>query len=170
MAARQADVYMMSASTVDGIRERIDDLSRRAAEYGRTVGYCVAGTLFSAETDELAREWAVDFANHADLEVVAERTAHGRQTTAVEDIRARAGTNMHTWISPNIWSGIAHLNYGTAWVGSYSSIVDLFEEYVNAGVSIFQIYGYPFLEEAYHVGETLVPLARARFAKRGVQV
>jgi alkanesulfonate monooxygenase len=170
MAAKQADVYMMSASTVQNIAERVDDLRRRAAEYGRSLRFCVAGTLFSAETDDDARAWAVDFANHADLEVVAERTAHGRQTTAVEDIRARAGTNLHTWISPNIWSGIAHLNYGAAWVGSYTGIADLFEEYADAGVSIFQIYGYPFLEEAYHVGARLLPVVKARFAKRGVLV
>jgi alkanesulfonate monooxygenase len=162
MAARQADVYMMSASTVENIAARIDDVRRRAAEIGRSLRFCVAGTLFSAETDEQAKMWARDFADHADLEVVAERTAHGRQTTSVEDLRARAGTNMHTWISPNIWSGIAHLNYGAAWVGSYASIADLFEEYANAGVSIFQIYGYPMLEEAYHVGETMLDLVKAR--------
>src|ERR1700730_9428709 len=166
MAARQADVYMMSASTVESIAARIDDLRRRAAEVGRNLRFCVAGTLFAAETDEAARAWAEDFANHADLEVVAERTAHGRTTTSVEDIRARAGTNMHTWVTPHIWSGIAHLNYGAAWVGSYASIADLFEEYSRVGVSIFQIYGYPFLEEALHVGERLLPVVRARFAAR----
>jgi alkanesulfonate monooxygenase len=166
MAARQADVYMMSASTVENIAARVDDVRRRAAEYGRMLRFCVAGTLFSAETDEEAKTWAVDFANHADLEVVAERNALGRQTTSVEDIRARAGTNVHTWLTPNLWSGIAHLNYGTAWVGSYASITDLFEEYANVGVSIFQIYGYPMLEEAYHVGETMLPRLRARFQPR----
>jgi alkanesulfonate monooxygenase len=165
MAARQADVYMMSASTVENVAARIADLRQRAAAYGRTLRFCVAGTLFSAETDEEARRWAVDFAEHADLQVVAERTAHGRQTTSVEDIRARAGTNLHTWLTPNIWSGIAHLNYGAAWVGSYSSIADLFEQYANVGVSIFQIYGYPMLEEALHVGLNVIPLVRSRLAR-----
>jgi alkanesulfonate monooxygenase len=162
MAARQADVYMMSASTVENIAQRIADLRARAASYGRTLRYCVAATLFSADTDAKAREWAVSFADHADLQVVAERNAYGRQTTSVEDIRARAGTNMHTWLTPNIWSGIAHLNYGAAWVGSYDSIVDLFEQYARVGVSIFQIYGYPFLEEALHVGYEILPRAKAR--------
>jgi alkanesulfonate monooxygenase len=164
MAARQADVYMMSASTVENIAERINDLKSRAASYGRTLRFCVAATLFSAETDSKAREWAIDFANHADLEVVAERNAHGRQTTSVEDIRARAGTNMHTWLTPTIWSGIAHLNYGAAWVGSYDSIAELFEQYARVGVSIFQIYGYPMLEQALHVGLHFVPVAKKRLA------
>jgi alkanesulfonate monooxygenase len=164
MAARQADVYMMSASTVENIAERVAELQRGAAAHGRTLRFCVAATMFAAETDDKAREWAIDFANRADLSVVAERTAHGRTTTSVEDIRARAGTNMHTWLTPHIWSGIAHLNYGAAWVGSYASIAELFAEYARVGVSIFQIYGYPFLEEALHVGERVVPVVKKRLA------
>ena len=44
-------------------------------------------------------------------------------------------------------------------------IADLFEEYANVGVSIFQIYGYPFLEQALHVGERVLPVVKARLAK-----
>ena len=100
--------------------------------------------------------------DHADLQVVADRAAHGRQTTSVEDLRSRAGTNLHTWSGPHIWSGVAHLTYGSAWVGSYDQIAELFAQYAEVGVSIFQIYGYPFLEEAYAVGEHLLPRVKAR--------
>jgi alkanesulfonate monooxygenase len=167
MAARQAEVYMMSAHTVEDIGRRIATVRDLAAAHGRTPRFCVAGTVFCAETDEQARVWAAEFVGQADLSVVAERAALGRETTSVEDLRARAGTNMHTWLTPNIWSGIAHLTYGTAWVGSYEAIAELFCRYAEAGVSMFQLYGYPFLEEAYHVGERLLPLARRRLAERG---
>jgi alkanesulfonate monooxygenase len=168
MAARQADVYMMSAHTVEDIAGRIEAVRDLAEAHGRKPRFCVAGTLFCAETDEQARRWARDFVEHADLGVVAERTALGRATTSVEDLRARAGTNMHTWLTPTIWSGIAHLTYGTAWVGSYEAIADLFCRYAEAGVGIFQLYGYPFLEQAYHVGEHLLPVVRQRLAERGL--
>jgi len=162
MAARQADVYMMSAAPVADIAARINDVRRRAAEFGREVRFCVAAILFARETDDAARALAREFVAHADLQVVAERAAQGRQTTSVEDLRARAGTNLHTWSGPNIWSGVAHLTYGSAWVGSYDTITDLFEQSHAAGVGIFQIYGYPFLEEAYAVGEHLLPRVKAR--------
>jgi len=162
MAAHQADVYMMSASTVEDIARRVKDLQRRADQLGRKLRFCVAGNLFAANTDDKARELAESFANHADLQLVADRIAAGRQTVSVEDVRARAGTNMHTWSGPHIWSGIAHLLYGSAWVGSYDSIACLFEQYAEVGVSIFQIYGYPFLEKAYEVGEKLLPRAKER--------
>ena len=162
MAARQADVYMMSASTVADISRRIEEVRCRAERLARSVRFCVAAILFGRETESAARELASDFVDHADLEVVAERARLGRQTTSVEDLRARAGTNLHTWSGPHIWSGVAHLTYGSAWVGSYDQIAELFEQYAEVGVSIFQIYGYPFLEEAYAVGEHLLPRVKAR--------
>jgi alkanesulfonate monooxygenase len=164
MAARQADVYMMSASTVEDIAKRVDGVRCRAEAYGRSPRFCVAANLFARETEEEAREAAKAFAEHADLQVVAERIASGRQTVSVEDLRARAGTNMHTWSGPHIWSGIAHLLYGSAWVGSYDAIAELFEQYAAVGVTVFQIYGYPFLEKAYEYGEQLLPRVKARLS------
>lgn len=168
MAARHADVYLMSAHTVDNIGRRIAEVRDLARSQGRTLRFGVAGTLFCAETHEQARRWARNFVERADLGVVAERTALGRATTSVEDVRVRAGTNIHTWLTPNLWSGIAHLTHGTAWVSSYEEITELFCRYAEVGVSLFQLYGYPYLEQAYHVGERLLPLARQRLAECGL--
>jgi alkanesulfonate monooxygenase len=126
--------------------------------------------MFARDTDEEARRWAREFADHADLEVLAERQSAGRVDVAVENLRFRAGTNVETWLAPNLWSGISHLIYGSAWVGSYEDLADLFVRYAEAGVSIFQIYGYPFLEEAAHLGERFLPIARRRLAESGMTV
>jgi len=165
MAARQADVYMMSAETVEGIGARIHALRERAATHGRSPRFCVAATMFARETDAEARAWAREFASHADLAVIAERQGANRVDSAVENLRFRANSTVETWLAPNLWSGISHLIYGSAWVGSYEDLADLFVRYAEVGVSIFQIYGYPFLEEATHIGERFVPLARARLAR-----
>jgi alkanesulfonate monooxygenase len=170
MAARQADVYMMSAETVEGVASRIAALRSKAAAYGRTPRFCVAATMFARETDEEARRWAREFASHADIEVLAERQRVGRVDVAVENLRFRAGTNVNTWLAPNLWSGISHLIYGSAWVGSYEDLADLFVRYAEVGVSIFQIYGYPFLEEAAAVGERFLPVAKRRLAETGMSV
>jgi alkanesulfonate monooxygenase len=170
MAARQADVYMMSAETVEGVAARIAALRDKAAVHGRSPRFCVAATMFARETDQEARQWAREFASHADLAVLAERQGVGRVDVAVENLRFRAGTNVDTWLAPNLWSGISHLIYGSAWVGSYGDLAELFVRYAEVGVSIFQIYGYPFLEEATHIGERFVPLARRRLAESGTSV
>jgi alkanesulfonate monooxygenase len=77
MAARQADVYMMSAHTPENIGQRIADVRARVARAGRTdePRFCVAGILFARATDRQAREFAREFVEHADLAVVAERAA-----------------------------------------------------------------------------------------------
>ena len=94
-----------------------------------------------------------------------ERKAAGRTTQSVEDLRFRAGTTVDTWLTPTLWSGMSHLAYGSAWVGSYESLSDLFVEYAQAGVSMFQMYGYPFLEEAFNVGERFLPIVKAKLAR-----
>ena len=167
MAGQQADVYMMSADTVDQVARRVADV-REHTPAGRTVRFCVAGTVFCRETEEAARAWAHEFVEHADLEVLAERKAAGRQTQSVEDVRFRAGTNVDTWLSPTLWSGMSHLAYGAAWVGSYETLADLFVQYVQAGISVFQLYGYPFLEEAYQVGENFMPVVKQQLARQGL--
>ncbi len=168
MAGQQADVYMMSADTVENVARRVADVRRRTP-LGRTVRFCAAGTIFCRETDEAARAWARDFVEHADLDVLAERKAAGRQTQSVEDLRFRAGTNVNTWLTPTLWSGMSHLAYGAAWVGSYDTLADLFLQYAEVGVSVFQLYGYPFLEEAYQVGERFLPLVKQRLARYGLR-
>jgi alkanesulfonate monooxygenase len=160
----------MSAETVDGVAARIASVRAKAAAYGRAPRFCVAATMFARDTDDEAKRWAREFASHADLEVLAERQRVGRVDVAVENLRFRAGTNVDTWLAPNLWSGISHLIYGSAWVGSYEDLADLFVRYAEAGVTIFQIYGYPFLEEAAHVGERFLPIVRGRLAESGMSL
>ncbi|MBM4420058.1 MAG: LLM class flavin-dependent oxidoreductase [Chloroflexi bacterium] len=165
MAARQADVYMMSAETVEGVGRRIAGLSQRAGARAKDMRFCVAATMFARRTDAEARGWAKEFAGRADLAVLAERAAVGRTTTSVEDLRFRAASTIDSWLGPNLWSGMSHLAYGSAWVGSYEDLADLFAAYAEVGVSIFQIYGYPFLQEAEHLGREFLPIARERVAR-----
>jgi alkanesulfonate monooxygenase len=47
-------------------------------------------------------------------------------------------------------------------VGSHAEIADLVEEYAAVGIEEFVLSGYPHLEEAYRVGEGLMPVLRTR--------
>lgn len=165
MAARHADIYMMSLDTVGEVERRVREIRKRAATFGRTPRFCVAATVFAAQTDRAARVWADSFAEHADLAVVADRASAGRATSSTDDRRARENTDLHSWLTPHLWRGIAHLTHGTALVGSYTALADTIAEYVAAGVTNFQFYGYPYLEQAYNVGEHLLPQARDRITE-----
>jgi alkanesulfonate monooxygenase SsuD/methylene tetrahydromethanopterin reductase-like flavin-dependent oxidoreductase (luciferase family) len=75
-------------------------------------------------------------------------------------------------IYPNLWAGIGLVRggAGTALVGSYEEVAERIAEYHELGLAEFILSGYPHLEEAYHVGEGVMPLLRARgLLRRGVE-
>ena len=51
---------------------------------------------------------------------------------------------------------------GTALVGSHEEVADRIEEYHALGIGEFILSGYPHLEEAYRVGEGVLPVLRSR--------
>ena len=67
-------------------------------------------------------------------------------------------------VSPNLWAGVGLVRggAGTALVGSHDEVAERIAEYYALGVDEFILSGYPHLEEAYQVGEGLVPVLRRR--------
>ena len=67
-------------------------------------------------------------------------------------------------VSPNLWAGVGLVRggAGTALVGNYEQVADRIAEYHEIGIDEFILSGYPHLEEAYHVGEGVVPELRRR--------
>ncbi len=74
------------------------------------------------------------------------------------------GRTDHLEVSPNLWAGIGLVRggAGTALVGSHDEVADRIAEYHDLGIDEFILSGYPHLEEAYRVGEGLVPVLRTR--------
>jgi alkanesulfonate monooxygenase len=62
-------------------------------------------------------------------------------------------------VAPNLWAGIGLVRggAGTALVGSYDSVAERIREYAEIGLDTFILSGYPHLEEAYVVGEEIIP-------------
>src|SRR6185437_12784016 len=58
--------------------------------------------------------------------------------------------------------GLVRGGAGTALVGSHDEVADRIAEYHDLGIDEFILSGYPHLEEAYRVGEGLMPVLRAR--------
>ena len=75
-----------------------------------------------------------------------------------------AGSTDGLEIYPNLWAGVGLVRggAGTALVGSYEEVADRIAEYHALGLDEFILSGYPHLEEAYHVGEGVLPILRAR--------
>jgi alkanesulfonate monooxygenase len=67
-------------------------------------------------------------------------------------------------IYPNLWAGVGLVRggAGTALVGSHDEVCDRIAEYHELGIDEFIFSGYPHLEEAYRVGEGVIPELRRR--------
>jgi alkanesulfonate monooxygenase len=65
-------------------------------------------------------------------------------------------------VSPNLWAGIGLVRpgAGTALVGSHEQVAERIAEYHDLGLDEFILSGHPHLEEAYAVGENVLPLLR----------
>jgi alkanesulfonate monooxygenase len=63
-------------------------------------------------------------------------------------------------VSPNLWAGMNLLGPVPALVGSYEQVAERLEEYQDIGLSTFILDGAPHLEEAFRVGQEVLPLLR----------
>jgi alkanesulfonate monooxygenase len=73
-------------------------------------------------------------------------------------------------VSPNLWAGIGLVRpgAGTALVGSHEQVAERIAEYHDLGLDEFILSGHPHLEEAYAVGENVLPLLRRGEARVSV--
>ena len=79
------------------------------------------------------------------------RALHGGSTAQLE-------------IAPNLWAGVGLVRggAGTALVGSHEEVADRIAEYHALGIDEFVLSGYPHLEEAWWMGEGVMPILRRR--------
>lgn len=171
-AAKHADYYLMRAEHPDKVRELIADVRERALKYGRTdIRFGMSIDVITRETEELARAEARRFfddgiargavkavAAHAGL-----RTA--RKLSYEEDFASRTETQQSDdfFIYPTVWAGFGYIGVppGCALVGSYENVVARIREFNELGIELFFLAGYPHLEEAYRLGEHILPHFRS---------
>ena len=100
--------------------------------------------------DQIARSQATQQASQSEGQ--RRMTAlHGGRTDSLE-------------VSPNLWAGVGLVRggAGTALVGSHDEVCDRIADYHELGIDEFILSGYPHLEEAYRVGEGVIPELRRR--------
>ncbi|MFJ4373260.1 LLM class flavin-dependent oxidoreductase [Pseudomonas japonica] len=168
-AARHADFYLMRAEHPDKIRELIADIRERALKHGRSevIRFGLSIDVITRETEELALAEAKRFFD----EGVAKNTikaaaAHAGLRTArklsyEEEYGDREESKRFDdfFIYPNVWAGFGYIGIppGLALVGSYENVVARIREYNALGIDVFFLAGYPHLEEAYRLGEHILP-------------
>lgn len=174
-AAEFADTYLTWGEPVDQVAEKLAAVDEKAAALGRDVEHGVRLHVIARETEEEAWAEAQKLLDGIDPEAVravqtglarsqsegqrrmAELHGRGEGFTAGADARSLE-------IAPNLWAGVGLVRggAGTALVGSYDQVAERLAEYRAVGSNHFILSGYPHLEEAFHVGEGIVPALQRR--------
>jgi len=184
IASRHADVHLTWGEPLAKQREVID-AARRAFEANgveREIRFGMRIDVLARETEEQA--WAELRRMHASITEETRgfgfdarpRRGDARSSESVGAARQFAlhggSTDFDALIAgPNLWSGMSAIRGGPGCiiVGSHEQVAERLAEYVDIGVSSFILAGNPHLEEAYRVGEEVLPLV-PQAARRSVSV
>lgn len=142
LSARIADVHVLDAQPLDTLRTQIKQLQAAAQQQRRKLGFGLRIDLIARETEQ---------------EAVFDAQRYWDQTADKGAQPNRHGA---------LWQGLTTATTGAAatLVGSYAQVADALVEYFRAGVDSFHLSAVPHFEEAYRIGEYVLPLVRAKVA------
>ncbi|MEK6437719.1 LLM class flavin-dependent oxidoreductase [Pseudonocardia sp. T1-2H] len=171
VAAEHADVYLTWGEPPAQVAEKIEWIRKLAADRGRAVRFGIRLHVITRDIAEQA--WAQAESLLAALDPVtiedvqaglaASESEGQRRMRALHNGR-HGGTAKSLEIAPNLWAGVGLVRggAGTALVGSHTEVADRMSEYHEAGIDEFVLSGYPHLEEAWWMGEGVLPILQRR--------
>jgi alkanesulfonate monooxygenase len=167
VAAQYADVYLTWGEPPPDVAAKVEAVRERAEAHGRTLRFGIRLHVISRDTSEEAWEEAGRMLTALDPASIEHAQAVQRASGSEGQRRMVAlheGRTDSLEIYPNLWAGIGLVRggAGTALVGSHEEVADRMAEYHDLGIDEFILSGYPHLEEAYRVGEGVLPVLRRR--------
>lgn len=164
-ASKHADFYLTWLEPMAQLREKFRRVRETTAALGRQIRCAIRVDIVARPTEEEAWEEVrrgFESADPASIQrflsteggdsVGAQRQRAGRPT-ALNDYRDLIS-------DPNVWTGFSILRGGQTQgiVGSYEQVAERLDELVQLGADAFILASTPHLEEAYRVGEEVLPL------------
>ena len=167
VAAEHADVYLTWGEPPEQVAEKLERVRGRAAELDRQLRFGIRLHVIARDTAEEAWAEAGRLLAGLDPEQIKRSQAVQRASQSEGQHRMMHLHNGRTdalEVSPNLWAGVGLVRggAGTALVGSHEEVSDRIAEYHELGIDEFILSGYPHLEEAYRVGEGVMPVLRRR--------
>jgi alkanesulfonate monooxygenase len=167
VAARHVDTYLTWGEPPEQVAQKLAWIRALAAAHGRSLRFGIRFHVVARDTS--AQAWAVAERLLSGLD--SEHVARVQATLAASQSTGQARmSSLHAAyresrrmsdleIYPNVWAGVGLLRggAGTALVGSHQEVADRIAEYAQLGIDEFILSGFPHLEEAYWVGEGVLP-------------
>ena len=167
VAAARADVYLAWGEPPDDLAVLIKDVAELAERHGRRIAFGSRFHVIARRTADEAWQVTEDLLRGMDAQRVQQAQERFRRSESEGQRRMAAlhgGRTDALTVYPNLWAGygLVRPGAGVALVGSYQEVADRIEQYHALGLAHLILSGQPHLEEAYTVGEGVLPLLRER--------
>lgn len=167
-AGRHADYYLSWLEPYDALRQKFDQVRQHSATIGRTPKFAVRADIVARHTPEAA--WAEIRKGWEHVDASAIGAAQGRRGDSVgaqraSDFVSHSARGYRDFeVEPNVFGGFRVLRGGPAFglIGSYEQVAERLDQLIELGVDTLILAGNPHLEEAYRVGEEVLPLLKTR--------
>jgi alkanesulfonate monooxygenase len=166
-ASRHADYYLSWLEPFDQLRAKFDRVKERTQLLGRKIKCAVRVDIVARPTEEEAwEEIRRGFEGLSKETIENFKRPNGSESVGAARQRGTRPTTLDSYkdliIEPNVWSGFSLLRGGqtNGIVGSYQQVAERLDQLVQLGADAFILASTPHLEEAYRVGEEVLPLVR----------
>lgn len=162
VCARFCDMFLMWPETEEMLYENMQDVSARAARYGRQIDFGLRIHVIVRETEAEARSYAKKLMSKFDAKRGAEIKSRAQDSWSVGVKRQNAmreHADSDGYVEPLLWTDIgkARSGAGGALVGDPDQIVEKLNRYMDMGMRAFILSGYPLLDEARLFARYVLP-------------
>jgi alkanesulfonate monooxygenase len=174
-ASKHADYYLTWLEPFDQLREKFRRVKEKTDALGRKIQCAVRVDIVARATEAEAWAEVEKGFNKVDAEALRQFTStagDGSESVGAARQRGNRPTTVSSYkdliTAPNIWSGFNLLRGGQTQgiVGSYQQVAERLDDLVQLGADAFILASTPHLEEAYRVGEEVLPLVRGKGSKQ----
>ena len=162
LCAQHCDVYLMWPETENRLRELMDTMTRKAANYQRTVQFGLRVHVIVRETEMEARAAAAKLLSKLDVETgkdIRNRAQDAQSYGVSRQADMRAAADLEGFVEPHLWTGIgrARSGCGAALVGNPDQVLAKIHRYQEMGIRSFIFSGYPHLDECRLFAKYVLP-------------
>ncbi len=162
LCAEHCDVYLMWPETEENLTGLMQNMSAKAAHYGRTIDYGLRVHVIVRETESEARVAAQRLMQYVDDEKgaeIRERALDAQSYGVSRQASMRELADMEGFVEPHLWTGIgrARSGCGAAIVGDPDQVIQKLERYRDMGIRSFIFSGYPHAAECENFARLVLP-------------
>jgi alkanesulfonate monooxygenase len=162
VCARYCDVFLTWPETEESMYETMQDMTERAAQYGRKIDFGLRIHVVVRETEAEAKAYAKKLMSKFDekrgLEIRS-RAEDSRSLGVLRQDELRLQADQDGYLEDILWTHIGKVfsGCGGGLVGSAEQIINKLNRYMDMGFRSFIFSGFPLIEEANYFAKLVLP-------------